>query len=300
MIEAVNISKDFYDIKAVVQVSLTIQEGNVFGLVGTNGAGKSTFLRMLSGIIKPDKGVIKIDGMDIYENVKAKERFFYISDDQFYFNNATPIDMKNFYQVIYEGFDGERFDTLMEQFELTPNRKINTYSKGMKKQLSVICGICSNTKYIFCDETFDGLDPVMRQAVKSIIAKEIADRNITTIIASHNLRELEDICDHIGLLHRGGILFSKDLYDMKLNIHKIQCVFHNEEDAKAMFDNLDILKREQRGSLYTITARGNREEITNYFDKVKPVFFEILPLTLEEIFISETEVVGYDIKKLIS
>ncbi|HHU71480.1 MAG TPA: ABC transporter ATP-binding protein [Clostridiales bacterium] len=300
MIEAVNISKDFYDIKAVDQVSLTIQEGNVFGLVGTNGAGKSTFLRMLSGIIKPDKGVIKIDGMDIYENVKAKERFFYISDDQFYFNNATPIDMKNFYQVIYEGFDGERFDTLMEQFELTPNRKINTYSKGMKKQLSVICGICSNTKYIFCDETFDGLDPVMRQAVKSIIAKEIADRNITTIIASHNLRELEDICDHIGLLHRGGILFSKDLYDMKLNIHKIQCVFHNEEDAKAMFDNLDILKREQRGSLYTITARGNREEITNYFDKVKPVFFEILPLTLEEIFISETEVVGYDIKKLIS
>lgn len=300
MIEAVNISKDFYDIKAVDQVSLTIQEGNVFGLVGTNGAGKSTFLRMLSGIIKPDKGVIKIDGMDIYENVKAKERFFYISDDQFYFNNATPIDMKNFYQVIYEGFDGERFDTLMEQFELTPNRKINTYSKGMKKQLSVICGICSNTKYIFCDETFDGLDPVMRQAVKSIIAKEIADRNITTIIASHNLRELEDICDHIGLLHRGGILFSKDLYDMKLNIHKIQCVFHNEEDAKAMFDNLDILKQEQRGSLYTITARGNREEITNYFDKVKPVFFEILPLTLEEIFISETEVVGYDIKKLIS
>ncbi|HHX11677.1 MAG TPA: ABC transporter ATP-binding protein, partial [Clostridiales bacterium] len=173
-------------------------------------------------------------------------------------------------------------------------------SKGMKKQLSVIGGICANTKYIFCDETFDGLDPVMRQAVKSIIAKEIADRNLTTIIASHNLRELEDICDHVGLLHRGGIMFSKDLYDMKLNIHKIQCVFQNEDDAKKMFENLDILKQDQRGSLYTMTARGNREEIARQFEKVKPVFSEILPLSLEEIFISETEVVGYDIKKLIS
>lgn len=300
MIEAININKNFYDIKAVDQVSMTIQEGNVFGLVGTNGAGKSTLLRMLSGILKPDKGVIKIDGMDIYENVKAKGLFFYISDDQFYFNNATPLDMKKFYQAIYPGFDSERFDLLMKLFELTPNRKINTFSKGMKKQFSVICGICANTKYIFCDETFDGLDPVMRQVVKSIIAKEIADRNITTIIASHNLRELEDICDHVGLLHRGGILFSKDLYDMKLNIHKIQCVFHNEDEAKKIFDNLDILKQNQRGSLYTITARGNREEITRLFDKVEPVFSEILPLTLEEIFISETEVVGYDIKKLIS
>lgn len=299
MIDIVSVSKNFNDIKAVDQVSITIQEGNVFGLVGTNGAGKSTLLRMLSGIIKPDKGSINIDGLDIFENVKAKELFFYISDDQFYFNNATAIDMKRFYQVVYSAFDGERFDSLMDLFELTPNRKINTFSKGMKKQLSVICGICANTKYIFCDETFDGLDPVMRQAVKSIIAKEIADRNITTIIASHNLRELEDICDYVGILHRGGILFSKDLYDMKLNIHKIQCVFKNEDDAKAMLDNLDILKQDQRGSLYTITARGNREEIARNFDKVKPVFSEILPLTLEEIFISETEVVGYDIKKLI-
>ncbi|NLK28817.1 MAG: ABC transporter ATP-binding protein [Clostridiales bacterium] len=300
MIEAIKISKHFDHIKAVDQVSVTIQEGNVFGLVGTNGAGKSTLLRMLCGIIKPDKGEIKIDGMDVYENIRAKELFFYISDDQHYFSNATPKDMKNFYQVIYPGFDGDRFDSLMKQFELMPNRKINTFSKGMKKQLSVICGICANTKYIFCDETFDGLDPVMRQAVKSIIAKEITDRNITTVIASHNLRELEDICDHVGLLHRGGILFSKDLYDMKLNIHKIQCVFKSEEDASRVIEALEILKQERRGSLYTITARGNREEIDRLFDRVTPIFAEILPLTLEEIFISETEVVGYDIKKLIS
>lgn len=300
MIEAINISKDFDNIKAVDQVSVDIQEGIVFGFVGSNGAGKSTLLRMLSGIIKPDRGTIKIDGMEIFENINAKELIFYISDDQFFFNNATPKDMKNFYQVLYSNFDSKRYETLMNQFELSPNRKINTFSKGMKKQLSVIYGICANTKYLFCDETFDGLDPVARQAVKSIIAKEIADRNMTTVIASHNLRELEDICDHVGLLHRGGILISKDLYDMKLNIHKIQCVFRNEDDATKVFDSLEIIKQELRGSLYTITARGNHEEIEAIFKNVNPVFSEILPLSLEEIFISETEVVGYDIKKLIS
>lgn len=300
MIEVTNISKSFDDIKAVDHVTVEIQEGSVFGFVGTNGAGKSTLLRMLSGIIKPDGGVIKIDGMEIFENTMAKELMFYISDNQYYFNNAAPKDMKKFYQVIYPNFDRERFDNLMNQFELPQNRKINTFSKGMKKQLSVIIGICANTKYLFCDETFDGLDPVVRQAVKSIIAKEIADRNMTTIIASHNLRELEDICDHVGLLHRGGILFSRDLYDMKLNIHKIQCVFNNEDDPSKVFESLDIIKQEQRGSLYTISVRGNREEIAGVFEEMEPIYFEILPLSLEEVFICETEVVGYDIKKLIS
>lgn len=300
MIEVTNISKSFDDIKAVDHVTVEIQEGSVFGFVGTNGAGKSTLLRMLSGIIKPDGGVIKIDGMENFENTMAKELIFYISDNQYYFNNAAPKDMKKFYQVIYPNFDRERFDNLMNQFELPQNRKINTFSKGMKKQLSVIIGICANTKYLFCDETFDGLDPVVRQAVKSIIAKEIADRNMTTIITSHNLRELEDICDHVGLLHRGGILFSRDLYDMKLNIHKIQCVFNNEDDPSKVFESLDIIKQEQRGSLYTISVRGNREEIAGVFEKMEPIYFEILPLSLEEVFICETEVVGYDIKKLIS
>jgi ABC-2 type transport system ATP-binding protein len=254
---------------------------------------------MLSGIIKPDSGTIKIDGMEVYENIQAKKLFFYISDDQYFFSNATPKELKTYYQVIYPDFDSARFDNLMNQFELDQKRKINTFSKGMKKQVSIICGICANTKYIFCDETFDGLDPVMRQAVKSIFAKEIAERNMTPIIASHNLRELEDICDHVGLLHRGGILFSKDLFDMKLSIHKIQCVFQKDIDVKQVFEGIDLIKIEQRGNLYTITARGTCEEITKRIDQTKPIFSEVLPLTLEEIFISETEVVGYDIKKLI-
>lgn len=299
MIEAISVSKQFDKIKAVDGVNAVIKEGNVFGLVGTNGAGKSTFIRMLSGVLRPDSGSVRIDGMEVYENVEAKSLFFYISDDQYFFSNATPKDLKKYYQVIYPNFDPSRFDTLMKQFELDPNRKINTFSKGMKKQVSIICGVCANTKYVFCDETFDGLDPVMRQAVKSIFAKEIAEREMTPVIASHNLRELEDICDHVGLLHKGGILLSKDLFDMKLSIHKIQCVFQKEEDIQQVLEGIDLLKQDKRGSLYTITARGTSEEITKQIERVKPVFYEVLPLSLEEIFISETEVVGYDIKKLI-
>ncbi len=299
MIEAIEVSKQFDSIKAVDQVSVKIKEGNVFGLIGTNGAGKSSFIRMLCGIIRPDRGTITVDGMKVYENIEAKSLFFYISDEQYYFSNGTPKDLKVFYKNIYASFDTERFDKLLEHFELDQNRKINTFSKGMKKQLSIICGICANTKYLFCDETFDGLDPVVRQAVKSIFAKEIAERNLTVIIASHNLRELEDICDHVGLMHKGGILLSKELYDMKLNIHKVQCVFQGDINVSELFDGMELLKVEQRGSLYTITIRGTMEEIDLRMDKANTVFSETIPLSLEEIFVSETEVVGYDIKKLI-
>ena len=224
MINAVNVTKRFDDIVAVDHINATIRDGNVFGLIGTNGAGKSTFLRMASGVLKPDEGSISIDGEEVFENVKAKKRFFYISDEQYFFSNSTPAEMRDYYSIVYERFDKERFHKLMKNFELDEKRKINTFSKGMKKQVSVICGVCANTDYLFCDETFDGLDPVMRQTVKSIFASDMEERNLTPIIASHNLRELEDICDHVGLLHKGGILLSKDLDDMKLNIHKVQCV----------------------------------------------------------------------------
>lgn len=298
MIEAVNLTKRFDSIVAVNQINAQIKPGGVFGLIGTNGAGKSTFMRMCSGILKPDEGRITIDGKDIFEHEDVKARFFYISDDQYFFNNSTPDDIKAYYQAVYPEFNSERFNRLMGSFDLDRKRKIHTYSKGMKKQLSVICGVCANTEYLFCDETFDGLDPVMRQAVKSIFANDMEERNLTPIIASHNLRELEDICDHVGLLHKGGILLSKDLDDMKLNIHKIQCVLQDgmePEDIKS----LDIIKIERRGKLCTLTVRGSRGEMEEKMELYRPVFFEIIPLSLEEIFISETEVVGYDIKKLI-
>lgn len=298
MIEAVNLTKYYDDIMAVSHIDAQIKDGSVFGLIGTNGAGKSTFLRMAAGILKPDEGTIQIDGQDVFENENVKSRFFYISDEQFFFGNATPEDMMIYYGSLYQKFDKERFEKLLSGFDLNKKRKINIFSKGMKKQLSVLLGICANTDYIFCDETFDGLDPVMRQTVKSLFANDMEERHLTPIIASHNLRELEDICDHVGLLHKGGILLSRDLDDMKLNIHKIQCVLSPGMEITEL-SGIDIIHTENRGSLLTLTVRGTKESVEAVISSYHPVFYEILPLSLEEIFISETEVAGYDIKKLI-
>ena len=283
---------------AVDHIHAEIQDGTVFGLIGTNGAGKSTFLRMAAGILKPDEGTITLDGESVFEDTRVKARCFYIPDEPYFLGNGTADDMKTFYQGIYPKFDTDRFGKLLKSFELDGRRKIQTFSKGMKKQLAVLLGICAGTDYLFCDETFDGLDPVMRQTVKSLFANDLEERHLTPVIASHNLRELEDICDHVGLLHRGGMLLSKDLDDMKMNIHKIQCVLPAGLDRTNLQD-LDIMTVEQRGSLLTLTVRGQKEEIQARMQSYHPVFFEMIPLSLEEIFISETEVAGYDIKKLI-
>ncbi len=298
MIKAEQATKRFGSLTAVDHICAEIRDGSVFGLIGSNGAGKSTFLRMLAGILSPDEGRVQIDGADIYENTTLKGRCFFISDEQYFFSNCTPLEMKNYYRGFYAGFDEARYKKLMKGFGLDENRKIRTFSKGMKKQVSVICGICAGTDYLFCDETFDGLDPVVRQTVKSLFAEDVDSRGMTPVIASHNLRELEDICDHVGLLHRGGILFSRDLEEMKLDMFKMQCIFAEglPEDAWAGFD---ILHLEKRGSLYTVTARGSREALQKKVAAMNPTFCELLPLTLEEIFINETEVAGYDIKKLL-
>ncbi|MCI9534809.1 MAG: ABC transporter ATP-binding protein [Lachnospiraceae bacterium] len=298
MIEAVNLTKRFDDIVAVDNINAQIRDGSVFGLIGTNGAGKSTFLRMAAGVLKPDGGTITIDGMEVFENEDAKRKFFYISDDQYFFSNSTPRDMMAYYKIVYPSFDKERFHGLMRSFDLDESRKINTFSKGMKKQVSVICGVCAGTDYLFCDETFDGLDPVMRQAVKSIFANDMEERQLTPIIASHNLRELEDICDHVGLLHKGGILLSRDLDEMKMSIHKVQCVLSEGMEPEEL-TGMEIIKTERRGRLLTLTVRGDLSRVEHVMQTANPVFYETIPLSLEEIFISETEVVGYDIKKLI-
>ena len=298
MIKADNLTKRFQGVTAVDHIHAEIQDGTVFGLIGTNGAGKSTFLRMAAGILKPDEGTITLDGESVFEDTRVKARCFYIPDEPYFLGNGTADDMKTFYQGIYPKFDTDRFGKLLKSFELDGRRKIQTFSKGMKKQLAVLLGICAGTDYLFCDETFDGLDPVMRQTVKSLFANDLEERHLTPVIASHNLRELEDICDHVGLLHRGGMLLSKNLDDMKMNIHKIQCVLPAGLDRTNLQD-LDIMTTEQRGSLLTLTVRGQKEEIQARMQSYHPVFFEMIPLSLEEIFISETEVAGYDIKKLI-
>ena len=299
MISIKNIMKKYDDFIAVNHIDFEMKEGMVFGLIGTNGAGKSTLLRMICGVIKPDEGEITLDGENVYDNPKVKEKIFFISDEPYFFPHGTATDMEAYYSMVYKSFDRTEYYKLLEQFDLDPKRKIATFSKGMKKQLAVILALASKTDYILCDETFDGLDAVIRQAIKSLIAKEMGERGLTPIIASHNLRELEDICDTVGLLHKGGLLLSKDLDEMKCQIQKIQCVFTDDSEYEKALSILNIIKKEKRGTLYTFTVRGNREETTAKLASLNTVFSEIVPLSLEEIFISETEVVGYDIKKII-
>ena len=296
MIELKNVDKTLGGVHAVDHVSGTIREGMVFGLIGSNGAGKSTLLRMISGVIRPDDGTVLCDGAPVFENPEAKAQICFLPDTPYFFPNADIRQMRDYYAMIYPAFNRKQFDTLADRFRLDPKRSIHAFSKGMKKQVSILLGLCAGTKYLLCDETFDGLDPVVRQAVKSMIAAEITERDFTPVISSHNLRELEDICDSIGLLHEGRLLLTRDLDDAKNNICKLQCVIHDSRREQELISSLRILKMERTGSLLTLTVRGERTETLQRAQAQEPLFVEAPPLTLEEIFISETEVAGYDIK----
>ena len=296
MIELKNLDKTFRDIHAIDHISGSIREGMVFGMIGSNGAGKSTLLRMIAGIIRPDSGEILVDGDLVYENPEVKSQICFLSDTPYYFSNADIRQMRDYYMMIYPTFNQKLFDSLTEKFKLEPKRRISSFSKGMKKQVSILLGLCSGSKYLLCDETFDGLDPVVRQAVKSLFASEIMNRDFTPVISSHNLRELEDICDSIGLLHQGKLLLTQDLDQIKCSICKLQCVVPDPHREQTLIRSLRILRMERTGSLLTLTVRGDRPQILDLVQAQEPLFPEVLPLTLEEIFISETEVAGYDIK----
>ena len=297
MIEAANLTKRFDEIVAVDHINAKIRDGYVFGLIGTNGAGKSTFLRMASGVMKPDEGTIQIDGENVFENPKVKSRFFYISDDQHFFSNASPEEMMRFYKNIYPAFDAPRFYKLMDSFSLDFRRKIATFSKGMKKQLSVILGLCAGTDYIFCDETFDGLDPVMRQAVKSLFANDMAERNLTPIIASHNLRELEDVCDHVGIMHHGKVMLERSLSELQGSVCKIQVAY--QERMPKLPADFEVLHMSSTGRVYTMIVKGNPKEAKLRLEQTSPMLIDVLPLTLEEIFIYELGGADYAVKDIL-
>lgn len=298
MIEVKNLVKKFGNKAALDNVSFKISGGSVFGLVGSNGAGKSTFLRTAAGVYYPDGGEILIDGEAPFENSSVKSKVCFISDYPYFIPQARLVDMANFFSKIYPNWDQNRFEELNKIFPVGEKEKISNMSKGMQRQAALICAFAARPQYILMDEIFDGLDPVMRQLLKRIITDDVSKREMTVIIASHNLRELEDSCDHVGLFHKGGILFEKDLDELKLGINKVQAAFKTVPD-KSAFEPLDIINFETHGSLVNLVARGDREKILEKINTLDPVFAEALPLTLEEVFISEMEAVGYDINKIL-
>lgn len=301
MIEIKSVTKKFGDIKALNEINLEIEEGRIFGLIGTNGAGKSTLMNLLCGVYKQDSGQILIDGEAVYENEFIKSKIGYIPDEPFYPRNSTVKSMAQFYMSLYKNFDMPQFKAFMEKLELALDRKISTFSKGMKKQLSIILALCVKPKYLILDETFDGLDPAMRQVFKSLFINAMQESHVTPIIASHNLREIEDICDVVGLIHKGGVLLNRDLSSLKLGICKLQFAFGKEFDIDELLKNFKyrIYQTDIRGSLHTLIVQGGETEVLEYMQSFEPIFCETLSLNLEEIFITQTEVEGYDIKKII-
>lgn len=298
MIEIKNVTKYFGDLRSLNDVSAEMREGSIFGLIGSNGSGKSTLLRIMSGVFECNAGDVYYDGRRIWENTRTKEQIVYLSDEQYFSPGGTMGEMRELYSSVYPTFSVETYKKLVELFGLDERRKVNTFSKGMQKQAAVILGLSCMTKYLFCDETFDGLDPVMRQLVKRLLAEAVCERGLTVIIASHNLRELEDICDYVGMLHKGELLFIRDLDDIKLGTRKVQVAI-KEQITKEDLSELDIISMKKQGSLYTIVARGTEEEITEMLTEYIPSFLEFIPLTLEEIFITEMEDRGYDYSNII-
>jgi len=296
MIKINSVTKDFEEVRSLDIVALSIENGSIFGLIGSNGSGKSTLLRILCGVYGTTEGEVSFDGEQIWENSIVKENIVYLSDDQYFLPHCTIYDMMQFYKSIYPTFSLEKYKEYLEIFGLDDKRKISTFSKGMQKQASFLLGLSCRTQYLLCDETLDGLDPVMRRTVCRIIAEEVADRGVTVIFASHNLKEIEDICDHVALLHKGQLIFEAGLDDIKLEIHKVQMTFPKDKlyEADARLKELHPVSLEKRGSLFTMIARGNRDEIEGHINEIGPAFVEFIPLTLEEIFIAEMEERGYD------
>lgn len=299
MIEAINLAKNFDSKTALQELNATIQNGSIYGLVGSNGAGKSTFLRLIAGVYEPSVGSIKIDGENIFENTKIKNKVFFVSDDYYFLPYSTTNQMAKYLSAFYENWSWERYEKLCSIFPINPSAKIYTFSKGMKRQSALILALSSMPDYLLLDEAFDGIDPVIRTAIRKLLSDDVANRNLTVLISSHNLRELEDFCDQVGLLHDGKVLFQRDIDDLKLGFCKVQCVFDKNFDDSILKSELEILKIDKRESLYTIIAKGNKDDVLDIINEHNPIFSEAISLTLEEVFIYEMEAVGYDYNNII-
>ena len=294
MIEVRNISKSFDGFPALSDLSLTIPDGAVYGLVGPNGAGKSTLIRHLMGVYRPDGGSITIDGIPVYENTALKEQMVCIPDDIFYYTGDTIRDLKALYKGIYPTFDEARFQLLADVFQLNPKQAIRRFSKGMQKQAAFWLAISCRPKIMVLDEPVDGLDPVMRRQIMSLILEDVAEYGTTVLVSSHNLRELEDICDHVGIMHKGKMMLERSLSDLQENMVKVQLVM----EAPLPTD-LQVVHHSAVGRVQTIIVRGCEETVEALLKPLNPLLCDILPLSLEEVFIYELGGVDYEVKNVL-
>ncbi len=296
MIEVRDLVKSFEGFRALDGLSLTVPTGAVYGLVGPNGAGKSTLIRHLTGIYRPDSGTVTVDGEPVYENPGVKRRMAYIPDEVFYYSQATIRDMARFYRDLYPSFDAEVFEKLSQAFELDRTRPIRKLSRGQQKQAAFWLALSLRPELVVLDEPVDGLDPVMRRQVWSLLLADVAERGTTVLVSSHNLRELEDVCDHVGIMDRGKMLLERSLSELQENMVKIQLAL---PDGAALPEDLEILHENVTGRLRQLILRGNAEELTAKLQTAEPFFMDLLPLSLEEIFIYELGGAEHEVKNIV-
>lgn len=296
MIEIKNVVKEFDGFRALDELSMTVPSGSVYGLVGPNGAGKSTIIRHLTGIYRQDSGEVLVDGQPVFENPSVKSRIAYIPDDIFFFSNASIGEMARFYRSIYPQFDAERFKKLGEVFGLDTKRQMRKLSKGMQKQAAFWLAMSLRPDVLILDEPVDGLDPVMRRQVWNLVLADVAENGTTVLISSHNLRELEDVCDHVGIMNGGKVLLEHPLTELQANIVKVLVALPDEAKLP---DGLDILHQSSQGHLYTLIVHGDAAEVTNRLSTAQPQYLDVVPLTLEEIFIYELGGADYAVKDIL-
>ena len=294
MIETIKLVKSFDGFKALNELDIKVPQGSVYGLVGPNGAGKSTVIRHLAGIYRQDSGHVLIDGQPVYENNAIKSRIAYIPDEISYYPQAGIEDMKNFYKRIYSNFSEERFNKLRSSFDLDPKRPMRKLSKGMQKQAAFWLALSKCPDIVILDEPVDGLDPVMRRQVWSLILSDVAENGTTVLVSSHNLRELEDVCDHVGIVNHGRMLTERSLSELQDNIVKIQLAL---ADGGELPSGLEILHESRTGRLQQLIIRGTSAEITERLGGANPLFMDVVPLTLEEIFIYELGGVDSEVRE---
>ena len=299
MIKVNNLVKTFDGFRALDGLTMTVQPGSIYGLVGPNGAGKSTLLRHITGVYRPDSGSVLVDGREVYEDPEVKGKIATIPDELYYFLSASTRDMMKFYRGMYPGFDDKRYQALKEAFpEVDEKQPIRRLSKGMQKQSAFWLALCCNPQVLVLDEPVDGLDPVMRRQVWGLLMGDVAQRGTTVLVSSHNLRELEDVCDHVGILSHGRVLVERGLSDLQENVVKMQVVFQEKELPK-LPDDLEVLHVSQVGRIHTLIIRGNATEVTNRLAVYAPILMDALPLTLEEIFIYELGGEDYEVRDIV-